>query len=161
MEFRRASADDWAAACDIRLRALEQDPTAFCSTLERESAFDEGVWRDRLGRAATILAWDGPLPVATGTLKPDPHEAGGCEIVAMWVDPSRRGTGLADELITSLVGRAEGEGAHEVALWVAEDNDRARALYARCGFVPTGEREPMRKDVDQVRMRRELAEPLA
>jgi ribosomal protein S18 acetylase RimI-like enzyme len=79
----------------------------------------------------------------------------------MWVDPSRRGTGLADELITSLVGRGEGGGAPEVALWVGEDNNPAPARYARCGFVPTGEREPMRMGVDQIRIRRELAEQRA
>ncbi|WP_344755421.1 GNAT family N-acetyltransferase [Leifsonella bigeumensis] len=156
MELRRATTDDWAASRDIRLRALSQDPNAFCSSLESESGFDEQRWRNRLGHGITVLAWEGSDPVGTVTGKPDPHEEGGREIVAMWVAPAHRGTGLADSLIASVVDWAATEGAHEVALWVAEDNSRARSLYERVGFAATGETDAMRPGVDQLRMRLSL-----
>lgn len=156
MELRRAVPDEWAASRDIRLRALSQDPNAFCSSLEHESGFDEKRWRDRLGRGTTILAWDGSDPVGTVTGVPDPHEEGGREVVAMWVDPAHRGSGLAGALLDSVIDWAEADGAHGVALWVAGDNSRARALYERTGFTVTGETEVMRPGVDQLRMRMPL-----
>lgn len=157
MELRRATAEDWQASREVRLSALTQNPDAFCATLESESAFDEQGWRDRLGRAHTILAWNGATPVGTVTGKLDPREEGGREIVAMWVNPGSRGTGLSDALIAAIIDWSRTEGAHEVALWVAEDNGHARALYERCGFSGTGERDVMRPGVDQIRMRLALA----
>lgn len=160
MDLRDATPDDWQASRDVRLRALSQDPNAFCSSLERESDFAEHEWRDRLERGLTVLAWDGSRPIGTVTGKPDPHEDGGREIVAMWVDPAHRGIGISDALIASIVNWAAAQGAHEVALWVAEDNTRARSLYERCGFAETGEREVMREGVDQIRMRKALPAPV-
>jgi ribosomal protein S18 acetylase RimI-like enzyme len=95
--------------------------------------------------------------MGTATGKPDPHEEGGREIVAMWVDPAHRGRGVGAELIDELVRWARSEGSPSIALWVAENNDPARRLYERCGFVATGERDVMRPGVDQVRMRQSTA----
>lgn len=153
MELRRATADDWQAVRGVRLQSLVQDPTAFCSTFERARDITEQMWRERLDRGITVLAWKASIPVATITGKDDPHEVGGREIVALWVDPAERNSGLADALINSVIDWARSEGAHEVALWVAEDNVRAQALYKRAGFVATGERDVMREGVDQIRLR--------
>lgn len=157
MELRTATPGDWQAARGIRLRALAEDPAAFCSTLEAERAFDETVWRGRMLSAVTVLAWDGSSAVGTVTMRPDPCGNDGRELVAMWVDPVHRRSGLAEALIAAVVDRAVAEGALEVTLWVAEDNARARALYERSGFELTGERAVMRPGLDQVRMRRSLA----
>ena len=157
MELQRAAPDEWRASRDIRLRSLADSPDAFCSTLEGERELGETVWRSRLERCHTVFAWCGTDGVGTATGKPDPHEEGGREIVAMWVDPAHRGKGVATALIDELVRWARAEGSPEIALWVAEENDPARRLYAKCGFVATGEREVMRPGVDQVRMRRAIA----
>lgn len=161
MELRRATPDDWLASRDVRLRSLEQDPNAYCASLEQESRADEQQWRARLGRGLTMVAWDGDEPVATVSAKADPHEPGGQELAAMWVDPRARGKGLASQLISAVVDWAKARGAHELALWVAEDNRHARGIYERCGFTATGEREVMRPGVDQLRMRMPLAKELA
>ncbi|HEY5856367.1 MAG TPA: GNAT family N-acetyltransferase [Aldersonia sp.] len=54
-----------------------------------------------------------------------------CEkaLYALYVRRSRYGTGLADRLITTILGDAA------ALLWVFEDNPRARAFYTRHGFV--------------------------
>lgn len=142
---------------DIRLRALRLDPNAFCSTLERELAFDEPKWRDRLENGATFLARTDEGAVGTASGVADPHEDDSRELVAMWVDPVARGSGVAAALIESVEEWARNEGVSSLALWVADDNDAAKRLYSRCGFVATGEREPMRPTVEQLRMRRNLA----
>lgn len=153
MKIRRARPDEWQLSRDIRLRSLADAPEAFCSTLEREQDFDDETWKLRLEQAVTVFAWEGAAVVGTATGKPDPHEEGGREIVAMWVDPAHRKSGVAAALIDELVRWARAEGAHSIALWVADDNDRARRLYAKCGLAATGEREIMRPGTDQVRMR--------
>lgn len=158
MELRRATEHDWLAAREVRLQSLKQDPNAFCATLKDARRVTEQVWSERLDEGITVLAWDGEVPIATVTGKNDPHEVGGREIVALWVDPSHRGTGLADALIRSVIDWARSEGAHEIALWVAEDNDHALALYLRCGFLATEEREAMRPGVDQIRLRMGLTQ---
>ncbi|MEW1954039.1 GNAT family N-acetyltransferase [Terrabacter sp. NPDC080008] len=48
--------------------------------------------------------------------------------------PHARGTGVADRLLDELVGD------RDATLWVVEDNARARAFYARRGFVDEGGR---------------------
>lgn len=153
MEIRRATVDEWQLSREVRLRALGEAPDAFCSTLDRERGFDDDEWMSRLERAETVFAWEGGEVVGTATGKPDPHENGGREIVAMWVAPEHRRRGVATALIGSLVEGARAAGAASVALWVASDNDRALSAYEASGFVPTGEREGMRPGVDQLRMR--------
>ena len=59
-------------------------------------------------------------------------------LMAMWVHPKIRGSGGADELVSTVVGWAKSEGATFVRLKVIQGNDRARHFYARMGFCPTG-----------------------
>lgn len=153
MEIRRATVDEWQLSRDVRLRALGEAPDAFCSTLERECGFDDDEWMSRLERAETVFAWEGNDVVGTATGKPDPHEVGGREIVAMWVAPEHRRSSVATALIAALIDSARAAGAASVALWVANDNDRALRAYEASGFALTGEHEPMRPGVDQLRMR--------
>lgn len=156
MEIRRATSAEWRLGRDIRLRALSEAPDAFCSTLEREQGFDDEDWKFRLEHAETVFAWLGGEAVGTATGKADPHETGGREIVAMWVDPAYRRAGVATALIEDLVRRARDAGAASVALWVAGDNERAQRLYEKCGFAATGQRDVMRPGVDELRMRMPL-----
>jgi len=162
-----ATPDQWELIREVRLRGLSEAPEAFCSTTQREVALGEEDWRARAGRSHLVLAFPGTDDVpgenddfaAIGTASgvPDPHEAGGRELVGMWVDPSSRGVGVADALIDEIARWASAEGATSLALWVAEDNARARHRYEKCGFTVTGEREPMRPGTDQIRMRRVLS----
>jgi hypothetical protein len=47
VEIRRVRAAAWKELREVRLRALADAPDAFASTLEREAAFPEDVWRQR------------------------------------------------------------------------------------------------------------------
>ncbi len=175
MRILVAGPEHWALIREVRLRSLAEAPEAFCSRLEDEQLTTEDGWRARPARShialamldlqgaavADVVPGSAADPASTAVIgtasgKPDPHEPAGSELVGMWVDPQFRRTGAALALIDEIVDWARAGGAASLALWVAEDNDRARALYEKCGFTLTGQREPMRPGTDQVRMRMEL-----
>jgi ribosomal protein S18 acetylase RimI-like enzyme len=150
---RRLTPDDWEVSRHLRLIALAEAPYAFMSTLAREQALAEQVWRQRLSSpvAATFLAWVNgkPAGMATGKLDdPDDEFAvpGAWQLVGMWVEPGVRGTGVADALVDQVAAHARDRDADTLVLWVTEVNDRARAFYRRLGFTPTGARQPVRPD---------------
>ncbi|MCU1439602.1 MAG: GCN5-related N-acetyltransferase [Rhodoglobus sp.] len=123
------------------------------STLEVEVAFDDDVWKSRLQGGYTAFALEGATVTGVAVLVDDPHEVDSREIVAMWVDPAFRGRGAAGALVEHLLEQAREQGVAAVALWVADGNDGARRVYARCGFVATGQRDIMRPGLSEERMR--------
>jgi GNAT superfamily N-acetyltransferase len=56
-------------------------------------------------------------------------------LVAMWVEPDLRGSGVARELVERVVEWARGHGRSRVILSVEDGNGRAARLYEKCGFV--------------------------
>jgi len=154
VQVRLAEPDEWAVVRDVRLAALADAPDAFASTAGREAGQTEAEWRARIAALPWFLAWyqsqpaglvamfpeepraaQEPQPAGQTTTPPDWH------LVSMWVGPRARGLGVADRLVTAVLGRARAAGAARVTLWVAVGNDRARGFYQRMGFVPTGRRQ--------------------
>lgn len=133
----RATSDDWAAIRDVRLAALAESPSAFGSTLARESEFDEDRWRSWAGTAAVFIATgDGvPCGMAVGV----PGETGEDRmLVAVWVRPQWRGQGASGLLLESVERCAREGGARRIRLWLTRGNVPARRLYERRGFVDSG-----------------------
>jgi GNAT superfamily N-acetyltransferase len=146
---RMAREEDWEAIRDLRLGALLDAPDAFGSTIEEERENRETDWRSWVtgwdgAQQVTILGFDGETPVglAVGSRR-DPTETV-AHLFAMWVDPAsrRRGTGRA--LVEAVVTWARAIGAGMLELRVSEVNHAAVRLYQKAGFVPTGERSPLR-----------------
>jgi ribosomal protein S18 acetylase RimI-like enzyme len=144
IEVRRIGADDWLSMREIRLAALQDAPQAFASTYEREAAFTDADWRRRTGSGASFLAYAPGLgPEPAGLVSGFPADRDAAELVAMWVRPYARGYRIGEALIDAVIGWARAERLGRVHLWVSETNDPARRLYERCGFTPTGERQPL------------------
>lgn len=144
-EVRRLGPEDWPLWRGIRLRSLADSPDAFGSTLERERAFTEADWRERMGHA--WLALDDGVPVAMGgAFHPAPDVL---HVVAMWVDPAHRGRGHSRAVLDAIVAAGRAEGCR-VVLDVNAANDVARAAYLSYGFVPTGATCPLREGSGQV-----------
>jgi GNAT superfamily N-acetyltransferase len=154
---------DWQALRDIRLEALKTAPSAFGSTYEREAVFGEQDWLRRIARGGNFLAL---IPEAgitensepVGLIGGYPETADVVELVSMYVRPRARGHGVGEALVATVFGWARERGAKTVQLWVTESNTHARALYERCGFEPTGERQPLPSDPaqDEIAMARPL-----
>lgn len=80
------------------------------------------------------------LGVVGGFARVDPLEV---QLISMWVADEARGRGVARTLIREVGRWAFGRGSTKVVLFVQEANAPARALYARMGFTPTGDRAPI------------------
>jgi ribosomal protein S18 acetylase RimI-like enzyme len=136
---RRLGPDDWEDFREIRLMSLADSPDAFGSTLEREQAFTEDDWRQRL--TGPVYVVDDPRPVAVGGIF---DNAGIPHVWGMWTDPAHRGRGHARAILDALI--PPGTAAQ---LDVNLSNTAARAAYERYGFVGTGEHERLRPGSDQ------------
>jgi GNAT superfamily N-acetyltransferase len=148
MQIRRTTEADWEALRDVRLRALAEAPYAFGSKLERERDRTEAEWREwadrgRTGNGVTFVGMDGGRFVGLAGGYPEEDGLDSVHLVAMWVAPEARRSGLGRRLIESVVAWARGRGARVVNLWVSDGNDPAIALYRACGFEPTGDRQPL------------------
>lgn len=150
MEIVRATEADWQQVRAVRLQALEADPSAFASSLQRELAFAELAWRERIRTATWFLAMPGgPVDPPAGVALMRPLEPGAhadFEINAMWVTPELRGQRIGDALLDATLTAARAAGARKIRLWVTNGNSGALALYTRRGFVPTGRTEPLLSD---------------
>lgn len=90
--------------------------------------------------------------------------AGESEILTIAVVPSARRQGAGMRLMSAAGVAAYARGAATMHLEVAEDNEAARALYAKLGYVEAGRRAAYysgQKDrVDALVLRRELPRPV-
>jgi RimJ/RimL family protein N-acetyltransferase len=144
--IRRLAPEDWALLRDARLAALADSPDAFSSTFARESAFDEAMWRERASGCWFVATADEAVTGIVACYHDPASPPTQRHLVAMWVAAQARGTGIAAELVESVVAWARTDGATEVTLGVADGNERARALYLKCGFVSTGEAFALESD---------------
>lgn len=146
---RTAAPEDWEDLRDIRLAALRDAPDAFGSTYAEQAAFTKEQWLSRIAGNSTFLAYldegehqDGADPV--GLAGGYQEEPGVVELISMWVGPRARGHGVGEALIDAVADWARTTtNAVTLHLWVTEDNKPAVRLYERCGFTPTGERQPL------------------
>ncbi|HEY7024747.1 MAG TPA: GNAT family N-acetyltransferase [Candidatus Limnocylindrales bacterium] len=157
VEIRQQTADDWRVVREVRLAALQDAPFAFGSTYESARRYDEATWRSRLSNSdnPTFLAFDGERAVGMDGVYL--HE-GEHTLVAMWVAPSARRSGVGAALTRAVLDWATARGARRVLLGVAEDNGPAQRLYERLGFKLTGRSEPLHSDPSRrvLEMAREL-----
>ncbi len=138
---------DWETMRSIRLRALADSPSSFGSTLAREEAFPEATWRERARGTATtrlFMAWlDGAAIGIAGVFD---EGDGTVQVVSVWVDPSHRGRGVANDLTAAALDFAGRNGVAIARLWVTDGNATARRLYERFGFTPTGRHQALPSD---------------
>jgi GNAT superfamily N-acetyltransferase len=159
--IERVDEHGWRSLRELRLTALQADPSAFGSTLERELDFPEDRWRNWARTRACFLAWsadggvDLPIGMAVGKDRCEGVEA---ELVALWVDPEHRGMAVGAALVSAVVEWARADGRRRLNLWVVPGNDAAIGLYERLGFVPTGAAQPLPSDSQQTEV--EYALPL-
>jgi RimJ/RimL family protein N-acetyltransferase len=57
-------------------------------------------------------------------------------------------------MVESVLDWSRLQAVERVELWVTEQNEPARRLYDRCGFVPSGKRQPLPSDpsIEEIQM---------
>jgi ribosomal protein S18 acetylase RimI-like enzyme len=146
LDVRRVQAADWEALREVRLRSLADAPEAFATTHAEAMLRLESWWREWAARTASddrqamFLAWDGPEAIGISGAYGGPPRF---DVVSMWTDPACRGRGVGAALLQAAIAFA---GDAPVFLSVTENNDAARRLYERHGFVSTGHTEPLRSN---------------
>lgn len=138
VHVERVGAGAWERARTVRLRALEDAPDAYWSTLSDEGALSVPQWRSRLDRlnAATFLAVvDGDdVGIVVGAAHhAQPSEAG---LYSMWVASQVRGRGVGDALIAAVVDWARAAGYRRCG-WTSPTPTRTRCA---CTSAPASSR---------------------
>ena len=140
-EIIRAHDDDWSLVREIRLRSLSTNPEAFGQSWDRESTYEDKVWKKRVREAAWFLAIEDGQPVAVVAVRHEQDSpANERELQAMWVTPKSRLSGIAGKLAEAVVDWAREADADTITLYVGPQNTGARSLYESLGFTDTGDR---------------------
>jgi GNAT superfamily N-acetyltransferase len=135
---------EWSLYRDVRLRALEESPDAFTSTLAEEAPQDEQFWRDRMNRAHRLLAERKKLPVGVISVGPYDRDPEAGEVFGLYVVPEARGAGVSWRLVEAAAALATSNGYRQLYYWVGTDNGRAVGFANNFGFRTTGARRPAR-----------------
>ena len=141
---------DWPIYKALRLRSLEDSPSAFGSTLDLELERSDAAWTERLqnaassGRDCALVAEAAGTPSGLIWAKVDANEPGTVNIFQMWVAPEARSRGVGDALLQAAIHWARQHGAHFAKLGATCGDTPAVRLYQRAGFKEVGAREPIR-----------------
>jgi ribosomal protein S18 acetylase RimI-like enzyme len=148
----------------VRLRALEDSPSAFGSTYLKESQFSDEDWFKRVTTwnsdgAVCYIGMDKsePCGIIAGYFdKTDPRRA---YVASMWVAPTHRRTGLGTMLMDAVQLWSRNQGASELRLMVTSGNSIAAAFYQRLGYTFTGTTGPYPNDPALIEY--EMVKPIA
>jgi GNAT superfamily N-acetyltransferase len=152
---RRVEPDEWQTFREIRLAALADAPYAYLTTLAEARTHPDELWRDRIADSPHFLAFvDGKALGMTVVIATDT----GRQLVAVWVAPEARGSGVIEALIDSAVTWSRQQGDAELGLWVVDGNERAERAYSRYGFRRTGRTLPVPGRPDEIEL--EMTYPL-
>ncbi len=136
---------------NIRLRALQDTPSAFSSTYAKESKLTDADWLQRSSqwnsaRSVAYLAMDGgnAVGIAAGVFAGnDPTSA---NLMSMWVAPAHRRLGIGRMLVEAVAAWARGHNMLHLVLMVTSNNLHAMHFYQSLGFVLTGRSDSYRND---------------
>lgn len=156
----RGIAGTHVAAWKIGYRELLPQAVLDAQSIEEREATWLGFLTDDANDVRTLVAEDsgditGFISII-GVARDEDARPGTAEIPALYVHPLRWRNGIGLELMLVALSALRAADVIDVTLWVIEDNERARAFYARCGFTPDGARKRNQFGVTEVRLRLSL-----
>ncbi len=134
--------DDAIAFRRVRLEALQSHPEAFTSSYEDEALLSQAQFAERLAAPGLTrfggFAGDDMVGLVGLHLRPGLKERHKASLFSMYVAAEHRRSGLAQQLVTTVIERAREAGALVLQLFVTVGNAPAQRLYRQMGFVPYG-----------------------
>jgi RimJ/RimL family protein N-acetyltransferase len=161
IEIRRLAPSEGTTYRDIRLEALRGSPEAFGSTFEAESVRPLEHFSARVAQCPVFGAFrDAEIVGMAGFLgregAKDAHKG---YLWGMYVRPDARNAGVGRKLAEAVIDYAR-QHVEVLQLDVVSENEAARRLYARLGFVEYGiERKALKQGgryYDEVLMAKDL-----
>ena len=136
----------WRKYKEIRLRALEKEPLAFCSTYEKELAWLDGRWKQSLQDVSDGKLWiyfasvDGKVVgMIGGYADAEDRKDHRVHVWGMYVDELYRSKGIGRALVERLFSElGKMEDVHVVCLEVNPVQIFALRLYESLGFSKVG-----------------------
>ena len=127
---------------EIRLRALQDTPSAFSSTYAKESQFSDADWIARAAqwsgeRSVAYLAFDKTIACGMAGAFLDHDDPARAHLISMWVAPAQRRLGIGATLVSEVVQWARTQRVKTLQLLVTSNNDGAIKFYQRLGFALT------------------------
>ena len=151
---------------EVRLRALQDAPSAFGSTYGKESQLTDDDWIQRAAqwngeKSAAYLAIDAETPCGIIGGFIDRDDITQAHIVSMWVSPSHRRLGIGRLLVDAVIDWARTRDVCSLKLMVTSNNDPAIRFYQRLGFVQTGRTQAYPNDpaLVEYEMARSISRP--
>ena len=114
---RTFTAAEWSVYRDLRLRALEDSPDAFGSTLAEEAVRLDAHWARRLASGSDsqtnlpVIAEVHGEPVGLAWGRIDTSNPDVAVLYQMWVAPSHRGVGAGKMLLEAAIAWARARNA--------------------------------------------------
>jgi ribosomal protein S18 acetylase RimI-like enzyme len=153
--------EQWREYREIRLKALQTDPTAFGESYEREKEVSEQEIRQRLSnpnyRAYISRIGNKVVALVISTMERPQHVEHMAKIHSVFTDPEFRNKGVGSKLLERVL-----DDLHKnlitarVALSVNSEQEAARKMYEKLGFVQFGvghkEMKIGEKYYDQIQM---------
>ena len=138
-EIRLLTCADALAYRDIRLEGLRRHPEAFASTFEDErdrplDLFKELITQSRIFGAVLAQRLVGVVGLRANAEVKLRHKA---TIWGMYVRQEARQYGVGERLINAAVAHAP-QHVEQIQLAVITENEAARRLYAKAGFIEYG-----------------------
>ena len=157
----RIRSDQWRILRDVRLRALEEAPYAFGTTLVEGQKRTDRDWQDMARDHATLadrayfMAYVGDNSCGMAGCYRTASDV--VMLTAMWVAPEFRGQNIGEQIVRAVIEWAGAGGASTIEAWVSENNP-ARIFYQKIGFEETCLTEPLRSDskIQMILIRRDI-----
>lgn len=92
---------EWQLYRNVRLAALRDAPDAFIARFEDEASYDDDFWRERMSRAARLVAERGNEMVGLVSLGLHDEDPQTGEVFGLWAAPSVRGQHVARDLVAT------------------------------------------------------------
>jgi ribosomal protein S18 acetylase RimI-like enzyme len=136
---RRLSAKDVNVFRRIRLEALSYEPFSFASVFGDWAHLSDRQWRQHLHQPVFVALLDqqpvGMMGLRLENARKMAHRA---KLVSVYVRKGERGTGIAANLLFSVIEHALARGIFQLELAVNAENSAAIRFYESHGFKKVG-----------------------